>query len=293
VRSLARGTAALVLLVSTSAAPRTAAADVLVDAPPSLASTAERLRAFDRGRLTEDLARAGLAWPADIQITVVPEEDARAASFPSWVVGFASGTRDIVIFPERVLAYPYDSLESVLRHEVTHLALSERAGSRPLPRWFHEGVAVSVDAGWDTSSRVQLLLAMRRDPGLANLGRLFASSSRQESALAYRLSAALVADLRRRHGASAPGAIAARVAAGDTFDRAFRRITGDTPEQAAERAWTGYRRWTAWVSAVTGDAMPWAIILALAVLAFIARVRQRARSRARWEDEHDPASPPG
>lgn len=243
------------------------------------------MRSFDLGALAADLARAGLELPDEIRVTAIAEADERAPDVPPWIVGFAFGTTDIVVFPERVLPYPYDSIESVLRHEIAHLALSARSGSRPLPRWFNEGVAVSVDAGWDMSSRLQLLLAMRRDPGLANLARLFAAGNHPDSALAYRLSAALVADIRRRHGPAVVGAIAARVASGDPFERAFARETGETPDAAAMQAWVAYRRWTAWVAALTSDAMPWAVILALAFVAFLARLRQRARRRRLWDED--------
>ena len=285
------GLAAVAALL-TLVAFRVDASSVTVAAPPSLATVAARVRAFDIARLSEDLARAGLTVPPEISITLVADDDPRAAAVPAWIVGFASGSRDIVIFPERVVSYPYDSLESVLRHEIAHLALSSGAGSRPLPRWFHEGVAVSIDAGWDLSSRLQLLLAMRRDPGLAHLGRLFGAGNQPDSALAYRLSAALVADVRRRHGSALPGTIAARVRGGETFDRAFQLETGESAEAAAAQAWAGYRRWTAWVSALTSDAMPWAVILVLAFLAAFARARQRARHRRRWALEDDLTAPP-
>ena len=262
-----------------------AAVTLVVDAPRSLEPIAMRIQSFDVAALSADLARAGLAAPDRIRVTLIPESDARAAEIPAWIVGLAFGASDLIIFPERVLPYPYDSLESVLRHEIAHLALSQRAGSRPLPRWFHEGVAVSVDAGWDVSSRLQLLLAMRRDPGLARLAELFAAGNHPDSALAYRLSAALISDIRRRHGPAVPGAIAARVSEGEPFDRAFERETSETPEAAAAQAWAGYRQWTAWVSALTSDMMPWVIILVLAFVAFIARARQRARRRRLWGDD--------
>ena len=286
IRRIAAGTRALIAAI---VGPAFGASAIRVDAPPALAVPAAVVREFDTGALAADLARAGLALPPEIEVTLVPEDDARAKAIPAWVVGFASGSRHIVMFPERVLSYPYDSLESVLRHEVAHLALFERAGGASLPRWFHEGVAVSVDAGWDFSSRLQLLLAMRRDPGLPSLARLYATGNQPDSSLAYRLSAALVADLRRRYGGAVPGAIANRVAEGQSFERAFALETGHTPEEAAARAWAGYRRWTAWVGALTSDAMPWAVILALAFLAFAVRVRQRTRRRLAWDEDDDGA----
>jgi hypothetical protein len=276
----------VLLVTSVSAQPGDLPA-IRVDAPPALAAAAARARSFDLRALRDDLVMAGLDLPPGIQVTLVGNDDPRSGQVPPWVVGFASGTAHVVVFPDRVLPYPYDSLESVLRHEIAHLALSARAGGQPVPRWFHEGVAVSVDAGWDVSSQLQLLLAMRRNPGIENLRRLFTSGNQPDSALAYRLSAALVSDVRRRHGAAVPGRIAARVAAGSPFDLAFELETGERPDAAAGRAWAGYRRWSAWVSAVTSDAMPWTIILALAFVAFFARVRQRWRRRSRWEEDQD------
>lgn len=295
-RTAGRIIVAALALAAVPLARAEGALSITIDAPASLAQSAARLRDFDAARLADDLARAGLPLPAAVHVTLIPGGDARAARVPPWVVGLAYGSTEIAIFADRILTYPYDSLESVLRHEIAHLALSARAAPHALPRWFHEGVAVSVDAGWDLSSQLQLLLAMRRDPGLASLRRLFAAGNEPDSALAYRLSAALVADLRRRHGAAAPGAIAARVGAGTAFERAFQLETGETPDAAAAEAWTAYRRWTTWVSALTSDAMPWVVILALAFVAFGVRARQRAHRRRRWDAEEDgaagPAAPP-
>ena len=260
-------------------------AGILVTAPASLSGYAARVRATDIVSLTDALRRAGLELPPEIRVTLIAEDDEGAATIPKWIAGLASGERDVVIFPTRVLSYPYDSLESVVRHEVAHLALSRRAGGRPLPRWFHEGVATSVDSGWQTTARLNLLLAMLARPDIAELTRLFASPSESDTAQAYLLSALLVHDLRERHGPAIPGAIAGRVAAGVPFVEAFRLETGVTPGAAADEAWADYRRWTAWVPAVTSPSAAWTMILVLALVAFLAQRRRRARSRKRWDDE--------
>ena len=271
-----------------------AAADIRIEAPATLASAARRLDTIDRSRLDGDLARANLALPDTVTVSLIDSADPRAARTPAWIVGLAFGTDTVVIFPERVMAYPYDSLESVLRHELTHVALSARAGDSRLPRWFHEGVAVSVDAGWDLSSRLQLLLAMRSDLRVADLDRRFASEAPSDIDLAYRLAAALVDDLRRRHAPGIPGTIAGHVAMGRSFDDAFRLATGETPDAAAARAWGFYRQWNNWVTALTSPSVPWAIVLGLAVIAFVTRVRQRRRKRRQWQAEDDDLlSPPG
>jgi hypothetical protein len=267
-------------------------AELTIDAPPALAAAAEGLRAVDLARLQADLRRAGLELPDRITVALIEDNDLRARPVPPWIVGLAAGSSDIVIFAERVLPYPYDSLESVFRHEVAHLALDARAGGMELARWFHEGVAMSVDRGWGAEGRLRLLLEMAGDPGTAELAMLFASPAQPEAALAYGLSAALVADLRRRHGAAVPGAIAARVAGGASFARAFASETGVTPDLAALRAWAVYIRWTNWVPALTSGSAVWTLILALAGAAWIARRRARVRRRRQWgEDGPSPDHP--
>lgn len=256
-----------------------------VDAPPSLAPVADRVRHIDRQPLAGALARAGLHVPPEIRVTLIPEDDLRARATPVWIVGLASGLRDIAIFPERVGTYPYDSLESVIWHEVVHLALSAQAGDRPLPRWFHEGVAMSVERGWGVTSQAQLLLAADRTSDLTDLDRLFSAETQPETANAYLLAAALVSDIQQRHGASVPGAIVDRMARGAVFAEAFAQETGDTPEEAATRAWQTYRRWTSWIPVVTSASALWVGIMALAALAFLVRRHKRRQLRRQWDEE--------
>jgi hypothetical protein len=274
-----------VLFQSLVLMPTVRAVELTLDAPPSLVAAAERIRTVDLSQLEADLRSVGLTLPTRIRVVLVSEDDSRARAIPPWTVGLAVGEQDIAILPERVLPYPHDSIESVFRHEVAHLALSARAGGRQLPRWFHEGVAISVDAGWDFSGQLKLLFEMLKNPGTAELSRLFASNTQPQAARAYGLSAALVADVQRRHGAAVPGEIAARVADGVPFARAFELTTGELPDSAAALAWNSYRRWTAWLPAFTSGTALWAAILLLAALAYAGQRRRRARQRQEWDEE--------
>ncbi len=260
-----------------------------ITAPPALADEVARVRAIDQQQLAGELARAGLTLPPDIRIELIPERDPRIRNIPVWIVGLASGTRDIVILPERIGvspdSYPYDTLEHVVWHEVVHLALSRQAGDGRLPRWFHEGVAMSVEGDWGLSNQIQLLVAANAWPGIGELGRLFASDSQPETALGYQLAAALVADVRERHGLAVPGAIATRVARGASFADAFARETGETPDAAAAQAWDGYRRWSSWIPVLTSASSLWVAIMGLAIIAFAVRLRKRVLRRRAWDEE--------
>jgi hypothetical protein len=170
-----------------------------------------------------------------------------------------------------------------------HLALNIRAQDTPLPRWFHEGVAVSVASGWDLAAQARLVWAAAREPAIEDVSSLFQSDADSDKTTAYLLAAALVEDIRGRHGAAVPGAIAARVARGAVFDAAFAAETGESVQQATTRAWAAYRGWTQWLPVATGSSSLWGLILAIAGVAFIVRRRRRAQRRRQWdqEDAHD------
>lgn len=275
----------LLLLVTVLCGPWTAAGqpfELSVIAPPGLAGVAARVEAVDHESLARSLSRAGLELPPRVRVTLIANDDPRSRETPSWVSGRAFGTDAIVLYPQRIRSYPYESLDSLVLHEIVHLALSARAAGRPLPRWFHEGVAVSVEAGWGLGSQTRLFLAAARGPAMDDVAMLFESESGPETATAYLLSAALVEDVRRRHGLAVPGAIAARVARGESFDAAFRSHTGETVEEAAARAWTVYRG-IRWLPIFTSSAGLWGGILALAFIAFAVRLRRRRRKK--WEED--------
>lgn len=262
--------------------------DLSVEAPPALEDAARRVRDIDRTTLAAALGRAGLPLPPRVRILLVAGDDPRAAGVPDWIVGFARGTRTIVIFPGRIASYPYGSIESIVRHEIVHLALNARARGGPLPRWFHEGVAVTVERGWGARDELRLLLAALDRPSMADLRRLFASDSHPDTSQAYLLAAAIVDDVRERHGSESPGAIAAAVASGLSFDAAFVAVTGERTDAVAARAWTGHMRLTRLVPIVTGPSAVWWLILAVATLAFAFSVRRRRERRRRWDAHPEP-----
>jgi hypothetical protein len=266
------------------------AAELVVESPPALESKAGQVRQLDQAALARSLERAGLRLPERIQVFLVEESAPIALQTPHWFVGRAFGTRTIVVFPARISSYPFDSLLTVVRHEVVHLALTAEAGERPLPRWFHEGVATSVEAGWSTTGQLRLLLAAFDRPRVDAVDRLFEADARPANEQAYLLAAALVEDLRDRHGANVVGRIADEVAGGRSFDSAFELQTGEPVDQAAARAWAGYRRVALWIPIVTSPAAVWFGILALAVVAFFFQKRRRREQRRRWELEEESAA---
>lgn len=122
---------------------------------------------------------------------------------------------------------------------------------------------------------------------MADISRLFAAAAYPDTSQAYLLSAALVNEIRQRHGRDVQARIAAAVAQGTAFEPAFFAVTGEPVDAAADRAWRGHRRVSRWVPVITSPSAVWTLILALAVVAFLVSARRRRGRRRRWDEEDD------
>ena len=189
-----------------------------------------------------------------------------------------------MLLPEHVPSYPYDSLDEVLLHELTHVLASRAAGGRALPRWWNEGLALLASRGWSLEDRSRVLFGAVA--GVADTAALEASFDRgaQQSA-AYAISGALVHHLVRRHGVEVVAATLARVASGSDFETAFAAAAGVPLARDVEGFWRRYLFWYRWVPFLTSGAALWASVTGLAILAGVRRRRRDAEIRRRWEAE--------
>lgn len=261
-----------------------------IEAPEELAAARIRLESFDTGRLRGVMQLVGLGAAGDpIRVVLEPEGSALARRAPPPIAGFASLDEDlIVLFPARSPAYPHDTLEDVLHHEVAHVLISRAARGAPLPLWFHEGLAVLAERTWrleDDARLLRELVLVSRTP-LDRLDALFAGDGGAR-ARAYTLAAAFVRDVNRRHGADAAANILRRVGRGDTFERAFAQATGESVAAAEIAFWNGHRFWMSIGPFLTTQAALWMIVTLVGLYAIIRRRQQRAAQRARWEEQGD------
>ena len=151
-----------------------------IAAPAELVPVQKKLEAIDSKRF-DDIARTvGLIDTATpIQVVLAPESAAVASEVAPWIAGFAStgtgASELVVIFPARTPGYPNSSLEDVLRHEVAHILIGRASAHRPIPRWFNEGLAMSVERGWRFQDEGQMLyqLATGSRTSLDALDRMF------------------------------------------------------------------------------------------------------------------------
>lgn len=262
--------------------------ELAIMAPAELAAARSRLEGFNRLPLAGIVRTVGLAEPGPpIQVVLAGEESEAARSVGAWIAGYAlSNAGLVVLFPARSPVYPHDTLEDVLRHEVSHVLIARAAGGRDVPRWFHEGLSVAVERPWDFEDRSRLAWELIAGPRLRlrEIDAMFEAGQAAQSR-AYTLSAAFVHDLIREHGATAPAAILRLVRDDVPFERAVVTVAGRTLNGVEDEFWNRQRVWTVWVPFFTsGDAF-WLLVIGVATLAVLVRRRRRAENRRRWDDE--------
>ena len=266
---------------------------LVIEAPPALAGVAARLREVDPARLASAVRLVGLPDSAvadpPIRVLLAPEGSAEASVVPPWVSGYAYGEQGvIVLLPGRVPSYPDSSLSDLLAHEVTHVLIARAAGGRPMPRWFHEGLAMIAGLSWglEDRSRLTLALLVDRPVSLADLDGRFAGGQGEVNR-AYAIAGSFVHDLFDRHGPQVAARILHGVASGLSFDAAFEQATG-TPIAAAEASfWDRQTFWYRWVPILTSSVTLWMLVTLLALWAIRRRRSRDAARRQAWDEEED------
>ena len=282
------GVALLLIGLAPAAAGAQAPPALEIEAPPELAPARGRLESFDLRPLAGIVRTVGLDAAGPPIVVVLADEDTEAArSVSPWTAGFANSDAGlIVLFPSRSPTYPHDTLEDVMRHEVAHVLIGRAAGGRPVPRWFHEGLAVAVERPWGFEDRSRLAWELVMGPRLTlrEIDALFDGGESAQSR-AYSLSAAVVRDIIREYGSAAPAGILRLVHAEVGFDEAVARVAGRPLGAVEDGFWDRQRVWTVWVPIFTSGNVLWLVVIGFAALAVWRRRRRVAAIRRRWAEE--------
>lgn len=279
-------TALLAVLVTGAAAAEPP--ELAIEAPPSLARKVIEVESYDIQRLEVAMRLAGLTEPGPpVRVILAPEDSEEARAAPSWVAGYALGSANtVVLFPARAPTYPDRSLESLLHHEVAHVLIDRAAQNRPVPRWFHEGVALAAGRAWNLEDRTRFAFErLRGKPvALAELETWFRSDTSRVHR-AYSVSGAFVHELLTDHGPLVTGDILDGVGRGLSFPTAFERATGESLRQAQARFHSKFRGLARWLPFLTSSLVLWMVVTALALVAIWRRRRRDAELHRRWEEE--------
>ncbi|MBX3273264.1 MAG: hypothetical protein KF729_23580 [Sandaracinaceae bacterium] len=183
-------------------------------------------------------------------------------------------------------------VDSVLVHELSHIALHRAVDGHPVPRWFSEGVAI-YQARERSFERVRTLWGATVGGRLMSLEQLEREFPRSTAGvgLAYAQSADFVEWLRgRENGATKLRDVVRRVREGQSFTTALER-TYSASMTRLEIDWHDSlgERFRA-LPLLAGSGAVWVLAAFLIVVAY-ARRRQRDRARfAQWAEEERAAA---
>lgn len=282
------GPALLLLLLLPFSAAQGRLPPLIVEAPPALERVAARVRGLDPERLAGAMELVGLEERGSpIRVVLAPEGSPLARRAPAWVSGYADPEQSlIVLLPARTPSYPDSSLEDLLRHEIAHVLVARAARGRPIPRWFHEGLAMIAGLSWGLDDRSRLTLTLLADDpiSLAELEGLF-RGGRGSSNRAYAIAGAFVRDLFERHGSDVAADILRWVRRGLPFEAAFQLATGTPLEEAEGSFWSRQSLWYRWIPLLTSSVTLWLLVTLLALWAIRRRRARDAAQRAVWDEE--------
>ena len=272
-------------------------------APSRLGGEAERLVGFAGEvlpRLQADL-RQDLRAPTTLVLidrTPHPDLVSLDSAAAPWAAGYLFGGGRIGgIRLHRTTAYPFDSTEMVLVHELTHQLLYDKVGPS-LPTWFDEGVATMEGRRRGARDLVVFasLTSFGRIPRLESLDLGFRGRSPAGARLAYATSFEFLSWAVREHGPDLVGevldATERRLAqrplpldARTPFEAAWQDVTGQ-PLLVDEERWRDRGlRLTRWIPLLINTPWLWIGMAILAVAAALARRRRTREQYERWEAE--------
>jgi hypothetical protein len=258
------------------------------EAPPRFAVLSDHLQKVNPQAMSAAMELVGLhATGPPIPITLVPDDSEIAHRIPAWVSGYAlvpSGR--IVLFPDRQVSYPHNSFEELLLHELTHVFVMRVTGSRTVPRWFDEGIAMVASGERALEDRAWgFWIGLTAGPtALEDINRLF-SEEPPAVQKAYLLSEALVRFLMTSLGPDIPRRILAERADGIPFEDAVQAVTGRSLPEFERDFWAQQTAWRRWIPMMTSSTIVWLAIMLVAWAAFRKQRRRAAVVKQQWEKE--------
>lgn len=314
-RWLAVVLAPLLLLMVTFAAPRTAHAEhgepvswALGDASQELHVGRAVLR-YEPGldEAAYELGEHLPAWWSEIEETFGRDLDdaitihlvshagmvAKATDMPVWVSGVAHPPSGVIAISMHDPDGSRSDLDTLLQHELVHVALYRATNGAKLPRWFHEGVAESF-ANEVSLLRAEALAGAVFGVGVPDIERLeayFHGDARQAN-VAYAAARDFVTWLRYHDTQEAEfRQLLSRLHSGRSFEQAFVDAYG-IPLAELDSNWrAGLFGRFIWFPLLGSGGLPFVLVGPIVVVAWIRRRRRLAddwaRLEAREQAEHE------
>jgi hypothetical protein len=214
------------------------------------------------------------------------EQPLLAAQLPEWGAGGATGPDTVIVPLDRPFVVQRN-LEQVVEHELVHCAIIRAARGAAIPRWFHEGVAMTLSGEIDMEEKMALARSalFNRLLPFESIDQVNAKS-REGALLAYSQSHAAVLFLVEKYGIDVVGMLVESSAANGSFEAGVFATLGQTLPELHALLVTGVRDRYG-LAYVLGDLMyVWIVIIVLATVAFfVVNYRRMLRKRQMEADE--------
>lgn len=250
-----------------------------------------------------ELADALPAWWSEIEETLGRDLDdgltihlvshagmvARATGMPVWVSGVAHPPRGEIAISMHDPDGSRSDLESLLRHELVHVALHRATNGAELPRWFHEGVAESF-ANEINLLRAETLASAVFGSGVPGLDRMesdFRGDARDAS-IAYAAARDFATWLRYHDPDEAQfRQLLSQLHNGRAFEQSFEDAYGRTLVELDSDWRSGLLGRFVWFPLLGSGSLPFLLVGPTVVFAWIRRRRRLNADWARLEAEDE------
>ncbi|PRQ08988.1 peptidase MA family metallohydrolase [Enhygromyxa salina] len=212
---------------------------------------------------------------------------ARATGMPVWVSGVAHPPRGEIAISMHDPDGSRSDLDTLLRHELVHVALFRATAGAELPRWFHEGVAESL-ANEVSLMRAESLAGAVFGGGVPGLDRIeaeFHGDARQAS-VAYAAARDFVTWLRYHDPDEAHfRQLLSQLHNGRAFEQSFDDAYGVSLVELDSDWRSGLLGRFVWFPLIGSGSLPFLLVGPVVVLAWIRRRKRLARDWARLDAE--------
>lgn len=212
-------------------------------------------------------------------------QEAMRGRLPSWTGAFAHPAyhRMVVKSPRW---HQSDNFRTVLVHELFHLIIHNYLGSRDLPRWLDEGLAIfySGEEHWKTARALSKAIATNSIIPLADIESVL-SYHQAKADLAYQQCYSAVSYLLSTYDIEAVRHIIVGLKKGESLQQCFLPATGSTLSDF-ELEWQQHVRQThRWFWFYEIDEYIWILIFVLVIMAFVVRKIRNNKIEKQWQQE--------
>ena len=293
---------AAVFLVVTAAASAAATAvdatarermidgDITVVYDPGAARLAARVLEVAAVRGSVVARQAGLLRLGPVVIYVAStDEEFRALTYggvPDWGAGCAFPERGVVVLRNPVAAPDPLRMEDVIAHEIGHIAAGRVLKRVHVPRWFHEGIAMTLAGEWRLP-RSSALAGASASGDLIPLGELALSfpTGAADAMLAYSESFYALRFLMEEAGPASPAEVLSAVAVAGSFEAGIRILSGRTLEEFERDALASFEDRFGWGVFLTRWNVMFGVVTLFALIGGAARLARSRRLLREWEAE--------